>query len=94
MKLPKEIKIFENVPGKKSKFFSEIAWRYRNVSEICLEKSSFFTRMHDPPQISNQIDAADACSAVDMVDHEIPLRRHGVSFGLIIAFNFFLVLLV
>jgi len=37
--------------------------------------------MHDP-QISNQIDAADACSAVDMVDHEIPLRRHGVSFGL------------
>jgi len=42
----------------KSKFFSEIAWKNRNFSEICLEKSNFLTRVHDP-KISNQIDAAD-----------------------------------
>jgi len=30
----------------------------RNFSEICLERSKFFTRIHDP-QISNQNDAAD-----------------------------------
>ena len=39
----------------KSKYFPgkmEMFW------EICLEKSIFFTRIHDP-QISNQIEASD-----------------------------------
>src|SRR6218665_3698064 len=36
---------------------------FRNVSEICLEKSKFFTRIRDT-QISNQIDAAGAMGKI------------------------------
>ena len=41
----------------KSKFLENLPGKNRNLSEICLEKWIFFTRIHDP-QISNQIDAA------------------------------------
>jgi len=41
------------LPGKIESF----PWKNRNFSEVCLEKSKCFIRIHDPPQISNQIDA-------------------------------------
>jgi len=57
MKLPKKSKFFRNLP-QKSNFVCEIAWKNRNISEICLEKSIFLpgSTTH---QISNQIDAAE-----------------------------------
>ena len=54
VKLPEKIEIFWKFAWK-NRFFREIA---QNFSEICLEKSIFFTWIHDP-QISNQIDTTD-----------------------------------
>jgi len=51
-------RLFGKINWKKSKFFvCEIAWKYRNFSEIFLENRNFLTWIHDP-QISNQIDDA------------------------------------
>ena len=48
---------FKDLPGQ-IKIFCKIAWRNRNFSEMCLEKSKFCWPGSTTPQISNQIDAA------------------------------------
>jgi len=42
-----KLKVFGNLPGK-IEIFRKFAWKNRKFSEICLEKSIFLTRIHDP----------------------------------------------
>ena len=61
-----------NIFAWKTEILCEIAWKNRNFSEICLEKSKFFNLDPRPPQISNQIDATDSnCRSLKLLTHWI-----------------------
>ena len=44
---------------KNRKFFCEIAWKIKIFRKFAFKNWNSFTRIHDHPHISNQIDAAD-----------------------------------